>query len=493
MNKKARIDRIQEIVKRDKENPFGKLELPWEDGLQPMEVYKIPLDYLVYNKYNGRILSRTKSLESQRKKIDTETKEGKELIEKLLWESKIDRNKKTLENIAGHGQQKVGIITRDGIIIDGNRRAMLLNDIQNEGKLSKKKYLKKFDYFKAVVLPVTLEENPLEIEKLETSFQMGEDEKLGYNPIEKYLKAKGLYQTLSNKTYTIQDLNPDQKALEKIADWMGEEKSTVKDYLQVMETMDDYLDYLDYNGIYTQLDGREDQFINLTRWLNNFYILDNGRESGKAFDGYRNDDVDDLKAIAYDYIRIQYEGKKFRNLAYGRKENHYFGDKEIWSSFRDFHFEQKKTIVEKRIDLNSQNLERHLNDRDTRFYELSKQDSKKSFLHENDENHYTWLRSKQAAGQPEKLLKNARRALESINQRHKSFSTTEVKNELEQLNSYVVGMVGASSPDKLLAHIIRLLGSIDISKTDEDKATLIDKTKSIQRIAYQMAKDIKKF
>lgn len=477
MNKQTRIDKIQEIIKRDKENPFGKLEIPWEDGLQSLEVYKIPLDYLVYNKYNGRILSRTKSLESQQKKIDAETKEGKELIEKLLWESKKDRNEKTLHSIkTSGGQQKPGIITRDGIIIDGNRRAMLL------GKSGM------YDYFKAVVLPVTLEENPLEIEKLETSFQMGEDEKLGYNPIEKYLKAKGLYQTLARKSYSAQDANPDQKAIEKIADWMGEEKSTVRDYLQVMETMDDYLDYLDYNGIYTQLDGREDQFINLTRWLNNFY----GEESSKAFDGYRNDDVDDLKVIAYDYIRIQYEGKKFRNLAYGLKENHYFGDKEIWSSFRDFHFEQKKKIVEDKIDLNSQNLERHLNDRDNRFFELSKQGGTKSYLHENDENHYTWLRNKQVAGQPEKLLKNARRALESINQKHRSFSSNEVKQELEYLNDFVAKMVSTNSSDKLLSHIIKLLESIDISRTDEDKDALMEKAKTIQRIIYQMTKDIKK-
>ena len=57
------------------------------------------------------------------------------------------------------------------------------------------------DYFKAVVLDVTLEENPLEIEKLETSFQMGEDEKLGYNPTEKYLKAKLLGKERKSKTF----------------------------------------------------------------------------------------------------------------------------------------------------------------------------------------------------------------------------------------------------------------------------------------------------
>ena len=32
-----------------------------------------------------------------------------------------------------------------------------------------------------------------------------------------------------------------------------------------MEVMDEYLEYLGYNGIYTQLDKREDQFLNLTK------------------------------------------------------------------------------------------------------------------------------------------------------------------------------------------------------------------------------------
>ena len=125
--------------------------------------------------------------------------QGKKIIEKLLWDSKIDRNRKTQKSIADFGQQKVGIITRDGIIIDGNRRTMLLNDIQNDGVLSGKKYNKKYNYFKTVVLPVTLLENPLEIEKLETSYQMGEDQKLGYNATEKYLKAKGIYQRLNGE------------------------------------------------------------------------------------------------------------------------------------------------------------------------------------------------------------------------------------------------------------------------------------------------------
>ena len=184
MNKETRIQKIQEIISREK--PFGNMEIPWEDVLVRKDVFKIPLELLVYNKYNGRILSRTQSLERQNHIIDVESNDGKAEIEELLWGSNKQRNESTLKNISDYGQQKVGIITKDGIIIDGNRRAMLLT----RGK--------KYDYFKAVILDVTLEENPLEIEKLETTYQMGEDEKVGYNATEKYIKSKLLYKKLKS-------------------------------------------------------------------------------------------------------------------------------------------------------------------------------------------------------------------------------------------------------------------------------------------------------
>lgn len=45
-------------------------------------------------------------------------------------------------------------------------------------------------FFKAVILPESATKK--DILQLETSFQMGEDEKVDYNPIEKYLKCKDL-------------------------------------------------------------------------------------------------------------------------------------------------------------------------------------------------------------------------------------------------------------------------------------------------------------
>jgi len=468
MNKETRIKKISEIIERDKSNPYGKQDIPWEDVLKPMDVYKIPLDYLIYNKYNGRILSRTKSLESQGQRIDAETEVGKELVEKLLMESNPSRNKQTLDSITKLGQEKVGIITKDGIIIDGNRRAMLL---RRSGK---------FDYFKTVVLDVTLEENPTEIEKLETIYQMGEDEKLGYNAIEKYLKAKGLRQR--------------SIAVDKIADWMGETKGTIEEYLAVMKTMDDYLDYLRYNGVYTQLDGREDLFIYLTKWTNNFY----GEESVKAFDGYRDIDVDDLKLIAYDYIRVvrwaEYEGKEFRIIADGLKENHFFGNKAIWDDFRDFHFShvQEAKDSEGQIDLGSENLKAYLDDRDKKFFEKTKNDKGRSFLDENLDAHQQQLRYKKSASEPMKLADDAAGALDAIDQRHRAASAPDVLDKITKINEKTFEILRQKAPARLLDRVIDILKSIEFKSKQEEEDRLLASIKEIESLAYRLEKELKK-
>ena len=487
MNKETRIQKINEIINRDKDNPFNKIEIPWEDNLKTMNVYKIPLELLVYNKYNGRILSRTKSLETQSHSIDEYSVEGKKIIERLLWDSKPDRNRNTQKDIVEKGQQRNGIITKDGIIIDGNRRAMLLNDIQNGGVLSGKKYDKRFDYFKAVVLPVTLEENPLEIEKLETSFQMGEDQKLGYNPTEKYLKAKELYYRLtSGKEFTPDSF--DKNAISKISGWMGEQESEIRKYLSTMLIMDEYLSYVGYDGIYTQLDKREDQFLQLNQWLGTFY----GEESKKAFDGYNDTDVDDLKDIAFDYLRIinKYDGKEFRKIAGGNKENHFFGNKDVWDSFSKKHNEIRKEIPEESdIDFNSSDIKSHLDDRDNKYFEASKFDGDNSAFIENLKEHDQNLNYNRAAEAPEKLVKQASKAFSAIKQNHRAFNNTEVQNLVKNLAMQVTNSMSNKSPLSLLQHVEALVKSIELENVPESELDEVQFTaKEINKLLYPIYK-----
>ena len=472
MNKEVRIQKIQEIIERDKNRTdLLNHEIMWEKQLKTEKVYNIPLSFLIYNKYNGRILSRTKSLEKQNQAINVETDEGRDLIEKLLWESKIDRNKKTELSIREFGQQKVGIITKDGVIIDGNRRAMLLNKVDRTG------------YFKAIVLPVTLDENPIEIERLETTYQMGEDEKLGYNPIEKYLKAKQIFDKLTPKI-------SETEAIKSISDWMGETEGEIRKYLDTMAVMDEYLEYLEYDGIYTQLDSREDQFLSLTKWLNTFY----GESSKKAFDGYTDSDVDDLKIIAFDYLRFrnEYDGKEFRNLAEGNSDKHFFGDKEIWKSFSSKHNEIiRKLPKEPEIDFNSANLEKHLNARDKLFFESSIFENDTSAFLENLNDHKYLVGYNKAAEEPEKLIKRASQTFEAIKTGHKAFAKPEVQRMVQELGDKIFNSLQKKSPSRVLSHIIELLEGIEVDKIPADEVEEVqDKTKRIQQIGYQINKNL---
>ena len=475
MNKETRIQKIAEIIQlTEKSEKPERIRIRWKDENVSMLVCQIPLECLVYNKYNGRILSRTKSLESQGHAIDAETKEGEKKIAELLWQSKENRNEITKKDIEEKGQLKVGIITKDGIIIDGNRRAMLLSRI------------KKYDYFRAVVLPVELKDDPIEIEKLETTYQMGEDEKLGYNPIEKYLKAKQLYKKLKEQF-------DHKESIKKIANWMGEKPSEIEHYLGVVDIVDQYLEYLGYNGIYamadTRNDGKEDLFLYLKKWIDTF----RDKESNKAFDNYKQSDVDELTIICFDYIRAKigksYDGKIFRNIADGQKKNHYFGNKEIWESFRNYHMENVFPILEKieseiPINYDSEKLEVHLSGRDSKY-----RDKALDNLTKNIRTHNTEMGYNRASDKPMELVNSAKKALETANQKHKSFSAPDVLSQVEAINQITTNMLKSKSPERLLSQVIHLLESIKFDSS-ESKEELLTKVAQINKISFAMKKQL---
>ena len=332
MNKEQRREKLQEIISMNDPLTTG-VALKYQGETKRVNVYRIPLDILVYNKYNGRISSRVKAHERLHHKLDAENTIDRELIEKLLWESKIDRNKKTMSDLVENGQLRHGIVTADGVIIDGNRRASLLSRAYKEREKHKwsPTDVDKCRYFNAIILPQDATER--DIQQLETTYQMGEDDKLDYNPIEKYLKVR--------------DLTEVGFDIDEIAKMMNQSTADVRKWQKTLELMDDYLEIMDYKDMYPMIDSVEDQFLNLEKGLKDL----RGRASiAKTNWEYTDADIDDLKAISFDYIRSEQEGKEFRRICKPSKDGAIFQNHSVWESFRDKHFDRMDSVEEKSVE-----------------------------------------------------------------------------------------------------------------------------------------------
>lgn len=323
MNGEQRAAKLKEIMGSDENIVSSGVPLRYQGETQRVNVYKIPLEFLVYNKYNGRISSSVKAYEHKNHELDPEDPADVATIEKYLWESNKDRNRRTMNDIVENGQLRHGIVTADGTIIDGNRRASLLNRAYRD----REKYhytpssVEKCRYFFAVILSQNA--TPRDIQQLETTYQMGEDDKLDYNPIEKYLKC--------------QDLKDLGFGEDEIARMMGKSKADVAKWLSTLPLMKEYLSTYDYDEMYPMLEQLEDPFLTLNKALKDW--TDHGALARSCNWEYNDADVDDLKVICYDYMRYGQEGKEFRRICKPGKEGALFQDKSIWESFRDAHFD----------------------------------------------------------------------------------------------------------------------------------------------------------
>ena len=365
-----------------------------------MKVSRIDLKYLVYNQYNGRIGTLVKAYEKENGPISAETPEGKKLIEEFLWNSHVDNNNRTMSNLEEVGQRDPGIVTLDGVIIDGNRRAFLLDKIARKNNDHPA-------YFDAVILPDVMgDANIREIKKLETQYQMGLDEKLGYNALEKYLQ--------------IQTLVDNEFDFAEIAKFMNEDETQIKKFWEVKQLMDEYLSYLGYENMYTRLEHSEDWFWRLQESMNRF-DLSNGNPSTKVDWEYTDYDVNDLKMIMFDYIRVSREAggdllggaQAYRDICTANK-NGFFRVENIWKEFAKQHSEDFYNIDEPSIDdYRNQNpdleLTKVLKQRDKDFTERLENQVKTNFFTTKRK-----IENDIEKGEPKKLLESALSKIEAI-------------------------------------------------------------------------------
>jgi hypothetical protein len=312
MDELDRISKIQSIV--DTNNSVGSKRIMYKNDTKDLKAYAIPVEALIFNQYNGRIGTWVKTYEKLNgTTIDASTEEGENTIIDFLWKSKPERNKKTMEDIESKGQLEVGIVTKDGVVIDGNRRSMLLKKIDKKRGTTP-------TYFNAVILEDKLIDNPKEIRKLETIYQLGADAPVDYNAIEKYLKCKELF-------------NEDGFTAKEIGKMMGESESKIEEYLSILALMEKFLDHYGYSGIYTYLDEikAEGPFVDLNNYLNK-YRNNPGQIKGRNWTP-KPDDIDDLESVYFDYIRAGFGTHKIRSIGNPASGKGIFNNEDIWRQF----------------------------------------------------------------------------------------------------------------------------------------------------------------
>ena len=152
-------------------------------------VYRVPIKILSFNFANGRIASEKITLESKRgKKLDTDSEKDQELVGEILLNSQWYGKKATeqLKASLSIEQQTPGIVTFDGILLNGNRRAACLNSLfEDNGK-------PQFKLIDIVVLPQVGVDELLD---LENRLQLAKDFREKYGPVNerirlRYLKEK---------------------------------------------------------------------------------------------------------------------------------------------------------------------------------------------------------------------------------------------------------------------------------------------------------------
>ena len=360
--------------------------------------YEIPMDLIIYNVENGRIASLVKSYEREHSSLNPEKEEDAKQIAQFLYDSNDIANKKTKRNIVANGQLETGIITCDGVLVDGNRRVSLMRQIISDSSFSTSERAR-CEKFRAIVLPEDADKK--EILRLETTFQMGADEKVGYNAIEKYLHA----QDLSDQGFSTSD----------ISEFMNLDGATeVTKLLEIKQLIDEYLEYFGLDGLYTRLPkGFEDDLQKLNTAIRK---IKNG--SINWIPTTRLTEVENnLKCISFDYIRLNAkspDGFEFRSIASTSNAN-FLVNEDIWNQFVKSWQDATNDITETPIEVvlskttTTNESSRLLEARDNEWRTNVKDNLMEAF---NDAQ--TTLNNKKEKEKPGVLFKRALNALQQI-------------------------------------------------------------------------------
>ena len=326
------IKTIEEKIEKIKEGgSIATYPLYYKGEKRNLGVYEVPIELLRFNYVNGRIGTEVREFEmiSGANLDQLPIDEINDKIHNWIWKKSESENKKTLRDIRDKRQIIPGVITRDGIIVDGNRRFMIARKLNEEG-LNRQ--------FLTVILEDTYEDggdNELQIKKLETEIQLGQDEKVKYGAIEPYIKIMDFVDNYI-------EVKSPKMSYDELARLMGiKDDKLVKTMYRRGKMMLEYLDYIDFPEMFSRLQNTEDLFIQLEK----IYRLYKNEKGSAGWD-FDDNDIEDYKTCGFELIRWNYnaskdkkgdwEAKKLRDKYFKNSATKtIFSNPKIWSDFNN--------------------------------------------------------------------------------------------------------------------------------------------------------------
>lgn len=392
MEAAIRTEALDKIKAESK--PRGVKRIKYNKESKEFDVYNIPTKYLVYNVHNHRIASQIETYKKEKGEISPETEQGKKIIEKFLMGKGADknRNKTTMRSLADDKQMIAGVVTRDGVIADGNRRCMLLN--KNAEKSGHEAH------FLAVILDEKMDDNPKNIMALETYLQLGQDEKLDYNSIQRYIQVHNL-------------LKEGFTELE-VKDMMNTSLPQIRKNKQIYDMMEECLKSWNAEGLFEllvekKLDGN---FNDLQPHLKRL------QTTGKFPREINDEDINVYKKIHWDYYRLgdDIPSAKLRPLADTNPNGTgLLNAEKIWNEFAEKHFKLTDGLDEQTIEEIA--AEKPEGTSLVDIFAIRDEQYKKSVSDELKQNFYEHNAKRKnlsEADQPTKLLKDALDKVETV-------------------------------------------------------------------------------
>jgi len=288
----ARRRRINDHVRgQDESGGLARAKLIIQGRVQELPIYRFRTSDLLFNRANGRIRSSILAWESEEgKMVDPYSPDGQRVIREFLLSIREDENDKIQDDLLQNGQLQPGIVTCDGVVVNGNRRKALLEQLYDVTHEECHQYLE------AHVLPRSIEKSELWL--IEAGIQLSAPQQLDYSPINHLLKLReGVDSGLDIENMASRIYGVDVERLRRDLARLG--------------LIDEYLrDYLCKPGRYYLIEGKNEHFIDLQNVLERVVTPRGVRKDWTPDES----DFAELKLVAFHLIRGKFPHMRIRDL-----------------------------------------------------------------------------------------------------------------------------------------------------------------------------------